>query len=144
MTFRPRRAALSSYCLLSTVSSLPHTSCIGRGHGLKHLDVPGARLLLFACVAAAALLLAFALWRSRRRGGPMLGQPRPLPGVKSSLDASAVGRRVDVALGREIAHLLEEGRKVEAVRLVRERTGWGAQEAGEMVTRLEGLMKRLG
>ena len=107
------------------------------------MNVPGARLLLFVGVAAA-LLLAFALWRSRRRGGPMLGRPRPLPGVQSSLDASPEGRRVDVALGREIARLLEEGRRPEAVRLVRERTGWGAQQADEMVTRLEGLMKRLG
>ena len=109
------------------------------------MNVPGARLLLFAGVAAAAaLLLAFALWRSRRRAAPMLGQPRPLPGVKSSLDATADGRRVDVALGREIARLLEDGRRPEAVRLVRGRTGRGAREADEMVTRLEGLMKRLG
>lgn len=108
------------------------------------MNVPGARLLLFAGVAAAALLLAFALWRSRRRAAPMLGQPRPLPGVKSSLDASADGRRVDVALGREILQLLETGRRPEAVALVRGRTGRGAQEADEMVTRLEGLMKRLG
>ncbi|MET0649508.1 MAG: hypothetical protein ABW208_23095 [Pyrinomonadaceae bacterium] len=106
--------------------------------------MPGARLLLFAGVVVAALLLAFALLRSRRRGGPMLGQPRPLPGVKSSLDASAGGRRIDVALGREIADLLETGRRLEAVRLVRERTGWGLAEANEAVEKLERLMKRLG
>ena len=73
----------------------------------------------------------------------MVLQPQTLPKMKGSLDASAGRRRVDVALGREIAHLLETGRRPEAVGLVRERTGWGAQEADEAVTKLEKLMKRL-
>ena len=90
------------------------------------------------------LVGAFALLRSRRRAGPMLMQTRPLPEMKGSLEASAGGRRVDVALGREIADLLEAGRRLEAVRLVRERTGWGLSEADEMVTKLESLRKRLG
>jgi hypothetical protein len=108
------------------------------------LNVPGVRLLLFAGALVGALLLVFALLRSRRRDGPMLTQPRPLPRMQGSLDASADGRRIDVALGREIAHLLEAGQRLEAVRLVRERTGWGLNEADAMVTKLEGLMKRLG
>lgn len=83
----------------------------------------------------------FALLRSRRRSGPMLTQPRPIPAMKSSLDAPA--RRLDVGLGREILHLLEAGRREEAAALVRERTGWGAQEADEAVTRLDKLRKRL-
>lgn len=74
----------------------------------------------------------------------MLMQTRPLPAMKGSLDASAGKRRIDVALGREIARLLETGQRPEAVALVRERTGWDAGEADEMVTKLEGLMKRLG
>ena len=84
---------------------------------------------------------ALALLRSRRRAGPMLMQTRPLPEMKGSLDAPA--RRVDVSLGREILHLLEAGRRAEAVALVRERTGWGAQEADEAVVRLDKLRKRL-
>jgi len=88
-----------------------------------------------ACVAAAALV------RSRRRGGPMLVQPRPMPEMRGSLHVPT--RRVDVALGREILHLLEAGRRDEAVALVRERTGWGAQEADEAVVRLDNLRKRL-
>ena len=90
------------------------------------------------------LVGALALLRSRRRGGPMLQQHNLLPEMKGSLDASAGGRRVDVALGRELANLLEAGRRLEAVRLVRERTGMGLREADEMVTKLESLMKRLG
>ena len=100
---------------------------------------------MLAAVAAVVLLAAAALLlRSRRRGGPMLTQARPLPAMNGSLDASAAGRRIDVALGREIARLLEEGRKLEATRLVRERTGWGFTEANETVAKLERLMKRLG
>jgi hypothetical protein len=71
----------------------------------------------------------------------MVVQPRPLPVAKGSLDAPA--RRVDVALGREILHLLEAGRRDEAVALARERTGWGTQEADEAVVRLDRLRRRL-
>jgi len=71
----------------------------------------------------------------------MVTQPRPLPPLKGSLDAPA--RRLDVGLGREILHLLEAGRREEAAALVRERTGWGAQEADEAVARLDKLRKRL-
>ena len=73
----------------------------------------------------------------------MVLQSQPLPTMKGSLDASAGTRRIDVPLGRELANLLETGRRPEAVALVRERTGWGAQEADEAVVRLENLMKRL-
>lgn len=102
--------------------------------------MPGLRIFL---IAGVILMLAgaFALLKSRRRAGPMLIQPRPLPSMKSSLDAPA--RRLDVGLGREILHLLEAGRREEAAALVRERTGWGAQEADEAVTRLDKLRKRL-
>ena len=92
----------------------------------------------------AVLVVAFALLRSRRRGGPMLTRPRPLPEMKGSFGASAGERRIDVALGRGIADLLEAGRRAEAVALVRGRTGWNAREADEAVAKLEGLMKRLG
>jgi hypothetical protein len=105
--------------------------------------VPGARLILICGAVVAALLLVFALLRARRRGGPMVTQARPLPRMGGSLDASAGERRVDVALGRELAQLLETGRRAEAAALVRERTGWGAREADEAIVRLEKLMKRL-
>ena len=107
------------------------------------MNVPGLRVLFIALVALL-LVGAFALLRKRRRGEPMLMQSRPLAELKSSFDASAGTRGIDVALGRELAHLLEEGRRLEAVRLVRERTGWGSGEADEAVAKLERLMKRLG
>ena len=100
--------------------------------------------MLVAVAAAVVLAAAVLLLRSRRGGGPMLTQTRPLPPLNGSLDASAGTRRIDVALGREIARLLETGRRPEAVALVRERTGWGAREADETVAKLERLMKRLG
>lgn len=102
--------------------------------------MPDAKLLLIVVVVAACLAAVVVL-RSRRRGGPMVVQPRPLPEMKGSLHVPV--RRVDVALGREILHLLEAGRRDEAVALVRERTGWGAQEADEAVVRLDKLRKRL-
>jgi hypothetical protein len=62
--------------------------------------------------------------------------------MKGSLNAGS--RRIDVALGREPAQLLEDGKRTQAVALVRERTGWGAAAADEAVTKLENLMKRMG
>jgi hypothetical protein len=110
--------------------------------GLKQSDVPDAKLLLICAAALAAFVVLVALWRSRGGGGPMVVQTRPMPPMKGSLDAAA-GRRVSVGLGREILQLLETGRREEAVALVREATGWGAQEADEAVVKLENLKKRL-
>ena len=110
--------------------------------GLKLKDVPDAKLLLICAAALAAFVAAVALWRSRRGGGPMVVQTRVLPPMKGSLDARA-GRRVDISLGREMVELLEAGRREEAVALVRETTGWGAQEADEAVVKLDNLRKRL-
>ncbi len=110
--------------------------------GLKQTFVPDAKLLLICAAALAVLVAVVALWRGRRGGGPMVVQTRVMPPMKGSLDASA-GRRVSVKLGREILQMLETGRREEAVGLVREVTGWGAQEADEAVVRLENLKKRL-
>lgn len=114
-----------------------------RVDGLKHLDVPGLRAILIGWVVLMACVVAAALWRSRRRGGPMLVQPQPLPELKGSFDAPA-GRGDYMAAGREALALLEAGRRAEAVALVRARTGLGAAEAEAAVGRLEKLMKRLG
>jgi hypothetical protein len=105
--------------------------------------VPDA-ILIFFCGAAllACLVAVVALARSRRRGGQMIAQPRAIPPMKSSLGAETP--RISLAFGRELLPLLELGRTREAVALVRERTGWGAEEAAEAVARLENLRKRLG
>ncbi len=104
--------------------------------------MPEAKLLLIFAAALAALVAVLALWRARRAGGPMLTQTLTLPEMKGSLDISG-GRRVSVELGRAILHLLDAGKRAEAVALVRGATGWGAQEADEAVARLESLKKRL-
>ncbi|MFL6284060.1 MAG: hypothetical protein ACJ74Q_13040 [Pyrinomonadaceae bacterium] len=105
--------------------------------------MPYVKILLAAAIAALACLALAALLKSRRRAGPMLTPPSGLPPMKGSLDANARGRRVDVALGREILEMLETNRRAEAVALVRERTGWGARQADAAVVRLENLWKRL-
>jgi hypothetical protein len=105
--------------------------------------MPYAKILLAVVLAALACLALVILWKSRRRAGPMLTPSSGLPPMKGSLDANARGRRVDVALGREIVEMLETGRRAEAVALVRERTGWGAVEADAAVVKLENLWKRL-
>ncbi|HEV2859375.1 MAG TPA: hypothetical protein VGX48_00045 [Pyrinomonadaceae bacterium] len=100
-------------------------------------------LLPLLCGAGllACLLVVVGLLLSRRHGGLMLTQPKSMPPMKSSLGAAPRGP--DLALGREILPLLEQGRTPEAVALVRERTGWGAAEAEAAVAELENLRKRL-
>ena len=72
----------------------------------------------------------------------MLTQARTLPTLKGSLEAGA-RRRVSVEMGEEIWGLLEAGRRAEALALVREASGWDAEEAERMLAKLEGLKKRL-
>lgn len=98
----------------------------------------------FILVCVGVVLACFALVvvvKSRRRDGRMIVQQNPLPPMRGSLRGET--RRVDVALGRDILRLLEDGDRVEAVALVRERTGWGPQEASEAVERLDSLRKRV-
>jgi hypothetical protein len=97
---------------------------------------------ILVCVGVVLACFAFVvILKSRRRDGQMLVQPQPLPRMRGSLGGET--RRVDVGLGREILRLLEEGNRAEAVALVRERTGWGPQEASEAVERLDSLRKRV-
>ena len=91
--------------------------------------------VLVACFAFALVL------KSRRRDGRMIVQQRAMPPMRASLGGET--RRVDVALGRDILRLLEDGDRAGAVALVRERTGWGEQEASEAVERLDSLRKRV-
>jgi hypothetical protein len=96
---------------------------------------------MFAFAVVVCFVLGVVM-KSRRRDERMVVQQSPLPPSKVSFDRAS--RRVDAALGREILHLLEEGRRADALALVREQTGWGAEEAEEAVKRLENLMKRVG
>lgn len=97
---------------------------------------------ILICVAVVLGCFAFALIvKSRRRDERMIVQQNPLPPMRGSLGSEV--RRVDVALGRDILRLLEEGDRGQAVALVRERTGWGPQEASDAVERLDSLRKRV-
>jgi hypothetical protein len=102
-----------------------------------------ATIVLAAALVVLALVALVSLLKSRRREGPMLAPRSGLPPMKGSLDADKRGRRVDIALGREILEMLETNRRAEAIALVRERTGWSATEADASVAKLERLKKRL-
>jgi hypothetical protein len=97
-------------------------------------------ILIFLAVVVACFAFALVL-KSRRRDERMIVQQSPLPTMRTSLGGPV--RRVDVALGRELLQMLEGGDRAGAVALVRERTGWGPQEASEAVERLDSLRKRV-
>jgi hypothetical protein len=105
--------------------------------------MPYANLLLAGAAVVLACFALVLLLKSRRGAGPMLTQSSGLPPLKGSLDADKRGRGVDVRLGREILEMLETGRRAEAVALMRERTGWGAEEAEAALAKLDNLRKRL-
>lgn len=105
--------------------------------------MPYAKLLLAAALAVAVLVALVALLKSRRGAGPMVVQNRALPQMKGSLNADKRGRGVSVELGREILELLEAGRRAEVIAIMRERTGWSAEEAEASLAKLERLKERL-
>ena len=115
----------------------------------------------FIVVVAAVGLVCFLAGlvvasRRGRRDGRMLVQQSPLvadppspPAATPAPPASAARRvapgGVNIQLGRDLEQLLSAGRKIEAIKLVRERTGLGLKEAKEAVERLEDLIRsRLG
>jgi hypothetical protein len=107
--------------------------------------MPYAKLLLVAALVVLACFALVTLLKSGRRdAGPMLepSSGQGLPPMKGSLDANKHGRGVSLSLGEEIFGMLEAGRRDEAVALIRERTGWGAEEAEAMFVKLENLWKR--
>lgn len=105
--------------------------------------MPYAKILLAAALAVAVLVALVALLKSRRGAGPMVVQNRALPHMKGSLEADKHGRGVSVGLGREILELLEAGRRAEVIAIMRERTGWSAEEAEASLAKLERLKERL-
>ena len=105
--------------------------------------MPYAKLLLAAALVVAVLVALVALLKSRRGAGPMVVQNTALPQMKGSLDADKRGRGVSVGLGREMLELLETGRRAEVIAIMRERTGWSAEEAEASLAKLERLKERL-
>jgi hypothetical protein len=104
--------------------------------------------LICLVVALAALIAVIAL--RRRGGGEMIerqhraarriGLPTP-PGVAegSHLPDSLRSDEAAVLAVPEVRTAIEGGRKIEAIRLVREHTGLGLKEAKELVERLPGV-----
>jgi hypothetical protein len=107
-------------------------------------------LVLIAGVAAAVLLVLVVLLRSRsdRRGDliappPGLGRrarPPPPPPAPPAVGAWPEGAapiaRLADAVGAEARRLLAQGRKIEAIKLVRAATRWDLRTAKEWVERL--------
>jgi large subunit ribosomal protein L7/L12 len=105
-----------------------------------------ARLILIAAAVGVACFVLGLLVGGRRRDGSMIVQRSPLApaaqqqGVGVSLGGTAF---IDLQLAKDVEQLLSAGKKIEAIRIVRERTGLGLKESKETVERLEGLMKKL-
>jgi ribosomal protein L7/L12 len=80
-------------------------------------------------VGIAILVVVFVVARmlhgSRHEAGSMPGTPRSSPPKPRAGD--------HVALRREIDALLNQGRKIDAIKIVRERTGWDLKEAKDFV-----------
>ena len=104
-------------------------------------------ILVVGLVGLAAFLLGLfvASRRRRHRDGQMIVQQSPL--VPDPVPATPSAQRVapgsvNLQLGRDLERLISAGRKIEAIKLVRERTGLGLKESKDAVERLEGLMKK--
>lgn len=97
-----------------------------------------------AAVGLAAFLLGLLVASRRRQDGRMIVQQSPL--APDAPDAAPQSRRiapgsVNLQLGRDLEQLLSAGKKIEAIKLVRERTGLGLKEAKDAVERLEDLIR---
>jgi large subunit ribosomal protein L7/L12 len=103
-----------------------------------------AKFILLAAAVGLVCFLAGLLVGSRRRhDGRMITQqsplvPGPLPPVPGAQRVTPGS--VDLQLGRDLEQLLSAGNKIEAIKLVRERTGLGLKDAKDAVERLEHLM----
>ncbi len=58
--------------------------------------------------------------------------PSPLPGAIAT-PATASPQGLSLAIERDVRHLILENRKLEAIKLVRQRTGWSLKQAKEYV-----------
>jgi hypothetical protein len=114
-----------------------------------------AKLIVLVAAVGLACFLAGLLVGSRRGrgGGMMIAQQSPLapavPETTLTQSASAAPRvapgSVNLQLGRDLEQLLSAGKKSEAIKIVRERTGMSLKDAKDAVERLEDLMSnRLG
>ncbi|HEY9286059.1 MAG TPA: ribosomal protein L7/L12 [Pyrinomonadaceae bacterium] len=107
-----------------------------------------AKLVVVVAAVGLACFLAGLFVGSRRRGqdGRMIVQQSPRADDAATPAAPAARRAapgsVNLQLGRDLEQLLSAGRKIEAIKLVRERTGLGLRDAKDAVERLEDLMRK--
>lgn len=105
-----------------------------------------AELIVVVAAVGLVCFLAGLVVASRwRRDGRMITQQSPLvydppPSAAAAPQRVAPGS-VNLQLGRDLEQLLSAGRKIEAIKLVRERTGLGLKDAKDAVERLEDLMR---
>jgi len=95
--------------------------------------------LLYVVIAAAIIILPFALSRllpgAARDTGKVLGaQPRRAPAPVARRDTAAVSAD---PVRQEVGRLLAHGRKLDAIKLMRERTGLPLAEAKEAVETMD-------
>ena len=109
-------------------------------------DLDAKFIVVVAAVALAAFVLGL-LVASRRRGrdGQMLVRQSPLaaeslPPLAPGAQRAAPGS-VNLQLGRDLEQLISAGKKIEAIKLVRERTGLSLKDAKDAVERLDDLMR---
>ena len=105
-----------------------------------------AKFIIAAAAFGLACFLAglFVASRRRRQDGRMMVQQSPFaadpPSSASSAQRVAPGS-VNLQLGRDLEQLLSAGKKIEAIKIVRERTGLSLKDAKDAVERLEDLMR---
>ena len=99
-----------------------------------------SRLYLIALIAfAAALAIGAVFWFLRRSKTGSHGDEKPFTGnvdSRANFHTRGAARFQDRLWEHEARELARAGRKIEAIKLVRERTGLGLKEAKEMVERL--------
>jgi large subunit ribosomal protein L7/L12 len=101
-------------------------------------------IIVVAAVGLVCFLAGLVVARRRRQDSRMIVQQSPLA-PDSSPDASPARRvapgSVNLQLGRDLEQLLSAGKKIEAIKIVRERTGLSLKDAKDAVERLEDLMR---
>jgi len=109
----------------------------------SHVD---AKLILLVVLVGLVCFLAGLLVASRRRqDGRMITQQSPLAADPPPAARRVAPGSVNLQLGRDLEQLLSARKKIEAIKLVRERTGLSLKDAKDAVERLEDLMRgRLG
>ena len=105
-------------------------------------------IIVVAAVGLVCFLAGLAAGSRRRQDGRMIVQQSPLaPADGSPPPLAPAAQRVapgsvNIQLGRDLEQLLSAGKKIEAIKLVRERTGMGLKEAKDAVERLEDLIEK--